>query len=178
MAGTARQREWLPPDDDDPVSAEPARLEYFHSENAPAANIIAVTACACVFDEAGALLMIRRADTGALNLPEGAQQVGETVGHAAVREVKEETGINIALAGLVGIYSDPAYVMAYPDGHVRQEFAVCFLAHPVGGQMRVSVESSGIQWVAEADLDEIDLTAPIRLRVEHSRDRAQWPHFR
>jgi 8-oxo-dGTP pyrophosphatase MutT (NUDIX family) len=33
-----------------------------------------------------------------------------------VREVKEETGIDVEVTGLVGLYTNPAHVMAYDDG--------------------------------------------------------------
>lgn len=54
---------------------------------------------------------------------------GESVREAARREVKEETGINCEITGLVGIYSNPKYVAAYDDGEVRQEFSICLAGH-------------------------------------------------
>jgi 8-oxo-dGTP pyrophosphatase MutT (NUDIX family) len=38
----------------------------------------------------------------------------------AVREVKEETGYDIEITGLVGTYTDPRHVIAYTDGEVRR----------------------------------------------------------
>jgi 8-oxo-dGTP pyrophosphatase MutT (NUDIX family) len=52
---------------------------------------------------------------------------------AARREVREETGIEVEITGLSGIYSDPRHVIAYDNGEVRQEFSLCFHAKPVGG---------------------------------------------
>ena len=47
-------------------------------------------------------------------LPGGFVDVGETVEHAAVREAREETGLEVTLTRLLGVYSDPA---RDPRGH-------------------------------------------------------------
>lgn len=60
---------------------------------------------------------------------------------AAVREVREETGLDVEITGLVGTYTDPKHVIAYSDGEVRRQFNVCFRARLVGGTPAVSDES-------------------------------------
>src|SRR5437868_14016311 len=66
----------------------------------------------------------------------------ESVGQALVREVREETGLEVQPTGLVGIYSDPGHVIAYANGEVRQEFSICFTARIVGGEVSVADEES------------------------------------
>jgi 8-oxo-dGTP pyrophosphatase MutT (NUDIX family) len=68
--------------------------------------------------------------------------LGESVRQAAVREPKEETGIDRVVTGLVGIYSDPKHVIHYTSNdEVRQEFSIVLIARPTGGHPTPSDES-------------------------------------
>ena len=60
-------------------------------------------------------------------LPGGFVEVGETVEHAAVREALEETGLEIELIGLLGVYSDPA---RDARRHTMSTVFVARAAHP------------------------------------------------
>jgi len=81
----------------------------------------------------GDLLLMRRSDNGCWGLPGGYVERGESVAEAAAREVREETGVEIAVGRLVGVYSDPArQVIAYTDGERVQAVNLCFEARPVG----------------------------------------------
>lgn len=70
----------------------------------------ALTVDCVVFDARGHLLLIRRAHEPFMDryaLPGGFVDVGETVEAAALRELKEETGVEGRVVGLIGVYSDP-----------------------------------------------------------------------
>ena len=60
--------------------------------------------------------------------------LGESVAQAAVRETREESGIECVITGIVGIYSDPRHVILYTsNGKARQEFSTV-----LGGSNRLS----------------------------------------
>jgi ADP-ribose pyrophosphatase YjhB (NUDIX family) len=63
-----------------------------------------VTGDASIFDAAGRLLLIRRADNGLWALPGGALSVGETPAEGVVREAFEETGWRAEVVALMGVW--------------------------------------------------------------------------
>jgi ADP-ribose pyrophosphatase YjhB (NUDIX family) len=70
-------------------------------------------------------------------VPGGAIDLGESVAQAAIRETREESGIECEITGLVGIYSDPKHVILYTsNGEARQEFSILLTARPVSGSLR------------------------------------------
>src|SRR5918997_3914894 len=130
------------------------RRDVYRDPAAPAANSLVPGASAIVTDEHGRVLMQRRSDSGNWALPGGTMDIGETLQQCAVREVKEETGLDIEITGLLGIYTDPAHVIAYADGEVRQEFNVTYLGRIVGGAIAVSDESTDVRFIGAGELDE------------------------
>ncbi len=96
--------------------------------------------------------------------------MGESISDTMVREVREETGIEVEVLGLSGIYTDPGHVMRYDDREVRQQFSICFRARPTGGELRTSDETTAVRWVDPADLPALDVHPTMRLRIEYARD--------
>ncbi|MGH3623090.1 MAG: NUDIX hydrolase [Sciscionella sp.] len=154
-----------------------ARVDYYHDPNGPAANSIAVAVSAFIQNDQGRILMIRRSDNGLYSIPGGQLELGETLAHTAVREVKEETGIDCEVTGLIGVYSDPHHTIAYDDGEVRQQFSICFRARPTGGQLRTSSESKEVLWVDPTELDTLNIHPTLRLRITHGLEQRTEPYF-
>ncbi|MDT3399827.1 NUDIX domain-containing protein [Streptomyces sp. B1866] len=146
------------------------RRDYEDDPNAPAANSLVPAASAVVVDDAGRILLQRRRDNGMWALPGGAMHIGESLPDCAVRETREETGIDIEITGIVGTYSNPRHVFAYDDGEVRQEFSICFLARPVAGQLAVSEESTDVRWFEPEEVDTLPMVPGVRKRVNDWRD--------
>ena len=74
---------------------------------------------------------------------------------AAIRETREETGVDCEITGLVGIYTDPKHVILYTsDGEARQEFSIVFTARAIGGTPTPSSESTEVHWIDAAQVTE------------------------
>ena len=77
----------------------------------------------------GKILLTRREDFEVRCLPGGGVEDGESLAEAAIREAKEETGLNVELTRLVGVYSRVGGM--WNDMH-----AILFAAEPVGGVLK------------------------------------------
>jgi ADP-ribose pyrophosphatase YjhB (NUDIX family) len=153
------------------------RIDYYHDPTAPAPNALVPGGSALVVDEAGRILLQRRADSGNWSLPGGTMELGETLGAAVVRETREETGLEVELTGILGVYTDPGHLIAYEDGEVRQEFVVVFTARAVGGAVAVSAESTDVGYIEPADLDGLPMHESVRLRIRHHLERRGKPYL-
>jgi len=153
------------------------KKDYYDDPAAPPANSLVVAVAAVVLDDAGRVLMIQRTDNDFWAIPGGAQEIGETTTEAAVREIREETGLDVEVTSLVGIYSDPRHVIAYDDGEVRQEFSICFRARPIGGQPTPSSESKQVYWIEPTHLADLTIHPSVRLRIEHGLEQRPEPYL-
>ena len=144
------------------------RIDYYDDPAAPKANSLVPSVNVVVVNEAGDVLMIRRSDNDNWAVPGGAIDLGESMVQAAVRETREETGIECEITGLVGIYTDPKHVILYTsNGEARQEFSILLTGVPAGGQPTPSSESSEVRWVPRADVAGYQMDRSMRMRIEH-----------
>jgi 8-oxo-dGTP pyrophosphatase MutT (NUDIX family) len=151
-----------------------SRIDYLNDPNAPAANSVVPSVTVAVRDDGGRILLIHKIDNGLWALPGGGHDVGERITDTAVREVREETGLDVEVVRLVGTYTDPSHVMAYDDGEVRQQFSLCFEGRWVGGQPREDgTETKAARWVDPAELGSLNIHASMRLRIDHALDSAR-----
>ena len=150
-----------------------SRRDYFKDPDAPKVNSVVPSVTAVVRNDAGQLLLIHKTDNDFWALPGGGHEPGESISDTVVREVREETGINVQVVDLVGIYTDPRHVMAYDDGEVRQQFSICFHARPVGGSLTTSAESKEVRWVTPDELDHLSIHPSMRLRITHGLDASR-----
>lgn len=97
---------------------------------------LAIGADAVVRSAAGDVLLVKREDFRVWTIPGGAAERGETPAQAAVRETEEESGVQVAIDELSGVYAfGPAIGLIF-----------VYTAHPVGGAPRTSRESVDVRF--------------------------------
>lgn len=129
---------------------------------------------AVVFDDAGRILLGRRADTGDWALITGILDPGEEPGPGMVREIFEETGVVARLEHLLGVVS--VGPVTFPNGDVCDFLNVEFIARHVSGTARVNDdESLAVGWFA---VDELPPLRPGHLEcIRQALDFDGTPNF-
>jgi len=150
-----------------------ARRDYYRDPDAPRANSLVPGASAIVADDQGRIALHRRTDNDLWALPSGTMEIGESIAQTAVREVKEEIGVEVEPVRLVGVYSDPQHVFAYDDGEVRQEFNVCIACRTVGGELTPGDEAREVGWFTPEEVANLAMHESVRRRI---RDYVRAPN--
>ncbi len=154
------------------------RLDFHDDPDAPTAEHIVPSVNVVVINAAGEILLIRRTDNGNWALPGGGVDIGESLPQAAIRETREETGVDCEITGLSGIYTDPGHVILYTsNGEVRQEFSVVLPARATGGQPTPSSETSEVRWVAIGDAEAYQMDPSMRFRVSNYAGHRGQPYI-
>lgn len=145
--------------------AHSKRRDWRGEADAPPVNSLRPAAGAWVASH-DRVLLIERSDNGNWCLPGGAMEFGESLPACAARETLEETGVQVEVTGLVGIFTDPGHRIEYlSDGEVRQEFAVIFRATPLRGEPTATGESTQAKWVPIAEVDDLPMDEAQRQRI-------------
>jgi ADP-ribose pyrophosphatase YjhB (NUDIX family) len=129
-----------------------------HIGNAP---LLMVGAAVLITDEQNRLLLMERSDSGCWGPPGGAVELGEVVEDAALREVREETGLELSDLSLFGVFSGPDLFYVYPNGDEVYNVTIVYRAHFPGGEVRLNDEHTAWRWFAAADIPE-NISPPIR----------------
>jgi len=115
---------------------------------------------AVVFDDAGRVLLVRRADNDRWALVTGCLEPGEQPAAGALREVEEETGVLIETERIVSVSALP--LASCPNGDQVYWLDVTFRCRLVGGEARVNDdESVDVRWY---ELNDLPASMPDRHR--------------
>lgn len=113
------------------------------------------------------ILLVKRGTVvfkGYWALPGGKVDAGETAEQAVVREVKEETGLDVAIAAKIGEYHEKGV----KDSIEYDYHATCFAVKPVGGTIRM--QKREIEEIKLVNLEEV----PRLLAFKHSNMIADY----
>lgn len=115
----------------------------------------------------GKILVVKRAfepGAGKWSIPGGLVEVGEKLSEACIREMKEETGIEIQVLELINVFD---MIDRDASGKVQYHYVLIdFLAKPVGGVETPNTEVTDMKWVTHQEAMALDLTRTARRALE------------
>jgi 8-oxo-dGTP diphosphatase len=115
--------------------------------------------------EADRVALVRRGRAplqGKWSIPGGVLEVGETLRKAAEREVREETGLEVDIGELLGVFDR---VVPDESGKIRYHYVLIdFLCHCRSGELTAGDDADEVAWFRREGLEPLGL-APETLRV-------------
>ena len=118
------------------------------------------------------VLMIQRGKPprqGSWSLPGGAQELGETIHEAARREVREETGLEIEILGLIDVVDS-----VRPDANDKIEYHYTLIdmaGHAVGGTLMAGGDAQDCRWFTRPEIDAMDIWSETKRIIALAADR-------
>ena len=129
--------------------------------------IVRPGADAIIFDESREnVLLTRRSDNKRWCLPGGLMDPGESAHETCIRETLEETGLQVRVTRLVGIYSSPDLIIEYEDGNRQQPISMAFEAEVICGQPRLSDETTDHAYFTIDSLEGLDVMEHHLVRIQ------------
>jgi 8-oxo-dGTP diphosphatase len=137
---------------------------------------------AIVRNEAGEILLQKRADNGKWCLPGGMVEPGEEPAQAVVRETLEETGLVVEPVSVSGVYGGPSLMGQYPNGDRYAYIGITFACRVAGGapleNLETHEETRDLAWFPPRieSLPEL-MVEPHRQRLIHYLSGGPLPYF-
>jgi len=120
-----------------------------------------------VESDKGELLVVKERRSGKWVFPGGQVEVGENLINGLIREVKEESGIDVEASYLTSIYSNTGTY----EGHIGVNIVPTkvmfdFVCKPIGGELSTSDETSDSRWVSKEKVLEMVTAPALRTRYQ------------
>ena len=129
-------------------------MDYIHALRARLGHRKIILNCAgAVIVRDGRLLLQRRSDNGKWGLIGGLLELNETYTQGALREIREETGLEVELESFLGIFHN--HHMVWSNGDKAHTVGAFFTAHIVSGTPRPDEESLELRFFAREEIPEL-----------------------
>lgn len=105
---------------------------------------------------------------GRWSVPGGVVELGENVTQTVIREVKEETGLDVAEPEHIDVVDQ---ITRDENGRIKYHFVIVdYLVNLKGGTLNAASDADALQWVSLDDVEKYDLTGTFRAFFERNRD--------
>ena len=122
------------------------------------ALVLSPSVGAIIHDNKGRLLLQEKSSGEAWSLPAGGIELGENPQEAIIREVREETGYNVCIHNIGGVYGGRAFRYTYPSGDQVEYVVTLFQCKIIGGSgVPTDDETKSIQYFERHEMPELVL---------------------
>ncbi|MGB9914088.1 MAG: NUDIX hydrolase [Candidatus Bathyarchaeales archaeon] len=112
---------------------------------------------------------------GEWSVPAGLVELGESIEQAVIREVKEETGLDVASPRLVDVID---HISLDEKGAVKYHFVIIdYFVTVTGGELRAASDADDLKWVPLDEVEQYDLTESFRRFFRQNRQKLENPNL-
>jgi 8-oxo-dGTP pyrophosphatase MutT (NUDIX family) len=144
---------------------ESSMTQILYGDRISKQGVIRLGCSAAILDHQRRILLTRRTDNGQWCLPGGGMDSGESVAESCEREVWEETGLEVRVKRLVGVYSHPDQLTVYPDGNKVHIVALHFEAEIISGEPGLSNETTEVGYFTMDEIETLDMLGRHTVRI-------------
>lgn len=139
---------------------------YYKDPEAPKPNQpIVPSVHGVIINDSREILLHKREDSPIWAIPGGKIELDESIEQCLKREMQEELGVEVFAERLLGVYTDPSYILALGD-HIQRVFLIVFLCTITSGELKLTSETMEYRWFAKEALSSIE-TFPLVKEIAH-----------
>lgn len=129
---------------------------YYKNPEAPKPNQpIVPSVHGIILNASGEILLHKREDSPIWAVPGGKIELHESIEQCLKREMQEEIGVEVYAKRLLGVYTDPSYVLALGD-QVQRVFLIVFLCTIESGDLKLTDETMEYRWFTQESLQLVE----------------------
>lgn len=129
---------------------------YYKNPEAPKPNQPIIPSIhGVIINASGEILLHRREDSSVWAIPGGKIELNESIEQCLKREMKEELGVEVSTKRLLGVYTDPSYVLALGN-QVHRVFLIVFLCTIKSGNLKLTDETREYRFFTQESLQLIE----------------------